>query len=97
MSKWTGHCIGSNVVVEPIENKQISEGGLDFTDAVDKNQRYGKGIVISIGEHAPVNKKGIPYVKVGDTVLFDKNKATDYVENTVEYKALYYSDLFKVF
>jgi co-chaperonin GroES (HSP10) len=96
MSKWTGYCIGSNVVVEPIENKQISEGGLDFTETIDKNQRYGKGIVVSIGEDAPLDKNGDPYVKEGDTILYDKNKSSKYTEGTIEYVALYYRDIFKV-
>jgi co-chaperonin GroES (HSP10) len=97
MSKWQGKCIGSNVVVEPIENIQISKGGIDLTNAIDKNQRYGKGIVISIGENAPKDENGQSYVKAGDTILYDRNKATPYSEDAVEYVALYYESIFKVF
>ncbi|HEY6143753.1 MAG TPA: hypothetical protein VIV55_10115 [Flavobacterium sp.] len=94
---FSGKCLGSNVIVIPIENKQLSEGGVDLTFLIDKNQKWGKGIIVSIGENVPLNKKGIPYLKEGDVVLFDKNKATDYVEDTVEYKAMYYNDIFKKF
>lgn len=94
---FKGKCLGSNVIVLPTENKQLSEGGLDFTDTIDKNQKWGKGIIISIGEAVPLDKSGVPYIKEGDVVLFDKNKATDYIEDTIEYKAMYYHDIFKKF
>jgi co-chaperonin GroES (HSP10) len=94
---FKGQCLGSNVIVEPIENVQLSKGGVDLTHLIDKNQKWGKGIVISIGEKVPLDKEGIPYIQIGDTVLFDRNKATDYVEETTEYKAMYYDDIFKKF
>lgn len=94
---FKGQCLGSNVIVEPIENVQLSEGGIDLTHVIDKNQKWGKGIVVSIGERVPLDKEGNPYIKIGDTVLFDKNKASEYVEETIEYKAMYYDDIFKKF
>jgi co-chaperonin GroES (HSP10) len=94
---FKGKCLGSNVIVLPIENKQISDGGIDLTDAIDKDQKWGKGIVVSVGEGIPLDKNNIPYIKDGDVVVFDRHKATDYVEETVEYKAMYYHDIFKKF
>jgi co-chaperonin GroES (HSP10) len=94
---FKGKCLGSNVIVLPIENKQISEGGLEWTNVTDKNQKWGKGVVISAGENVPKDKEGIPYIKEGDTVVFDRNKSTDYVEETIAYQAMYYTDIFKKF
>jgi co-chaperonin GroES (HSP10) len=94
---FSGQCLGSNVIVRAIENEQITEGGIDLTNTVDKVQKWGKGIVVSIGENIPLDKEGNPYIEKGDIVIFDKNKATDYIEETVEYKAMYYADIFKKF
>ncbi len=94
---WNGICLGSNVAIEPIENKQITKGGLDFTKTIDKTQKWGKGIVLSVGESVPLNSEGLPCISVGDTVIYDLNKGTDYIEDAVSYKQLFYNDLFKVF
>jgi co-chaperonin GroES (HSP10) len=95
--EFNGKCLGSNVIVTPVVNRQISASGLDTTDLEDKNQKWGKGIVVSVGEGAPLDKNGLPHIKAGDTVMYDKNKTTDYVEDTILYKAMYYHDLLKVF
>lgn len=94
---FKGKCLGSNVIVLPVENKQITDAGVDVTDAVEKNQKWGKGKVVSVGENVPLDKKGVPYIKEGDMILFDKNKTSDYVEETILYKAMYYNDIFKKF
>lgn len=92
---FSGNCFGSNIAVLPVENKQVTESGLDFTALADKNQKWGKGLVVAAGENVPLDKEGVPYIKEGDIIIFDKNKASDYVEDTVEYKVMYYQDVFK--
>jgi co-chaperonin GroES (HSP10) len=94
---FSGKCIGSSVLVMTVENKQLSDGGIDLTILNDKNQKWGKGIVVSVGENIPKDSEGVPYIKEGDTIIFDKNKASDYMEETIEYKAMYYNDIFKKF
>jgi co-chaperonin GroES (HSP10) len=94
---WKGKCLGSNVVLEPIENVQISEGGLNFTSVSDQTQKWGKGKVLSVGESVPLDSEGMPCIKEGDIVLYDKNKSSDFMEDTVSYKAMLYGDIFKVF
>lgn len=94
---FKGTCLGNNVIVLPTVNTQLTEGGLDITDAVDKDQKWEKGIVVSIGEDIPLNTEGVPYIKEGDIVIFDKYRATDYIEDAVKYKAMHYQDLFKKF
>jgi co-chaperonin GroES (HSP10) len=94
---FKGKCLGSNVIVLPQENKQLSEAGLDFTTVQDKNQKWGKGAVISVGENVPMDKEGSPCLKEGDIVIFDRNKSTAYIEDNIEYQAMYYTDLVKKF
>jgi co-chaperonin GroES (HSP10) len=94
---WNGVCLGSNVAVEPIENTQITESGLDFSNVIDKTQKWARGVVLSVGESVPLNTEGIPCVAIGDTVIYDRNKGTDYIEDAINYKQLFYNDLFKVF
>lgn len=94
---WNGICLGSNVCIEPIENTQITDNGLDFTHVIDKTQKWAKGVVLSVGESVPLNSEGVPCVAVGDTVIYDIHKGTDYIEDAILYKQLFYNDLFKVF
>lgn len=94
---FKGKCLGSNVIVMVIENKQLSDGGFDATFVSDKNQKWGKGIVVGVGEKLPLDKNGIPYIKTEDIVIFDTNKATPYLEDALEYSAMDYNALLKVF
>lgn len=94
---WKGECLGSNVVVEVVENEQISDGGLYFTTIADKTLKWGKGKVVSAGESIPLNGNGLPCIKEGDFVIFDTNKSTPFMEDSISYEVIMYGDLMKVY
>ena len=54
------------VVIEKIKEAPKKVGGLELTEAQNKDERYLKAKVISIGEQVPI-------VKVGDTIRYDKH------------------------
>jgi co-chaperonin GroES (HSP10) len=67
------------LVVDKIKEAPKKVGGLELTESQDKDVRYSKGKVISVGDQVPV-------LKVGDTIRYDKHAG-----HGIEYdKKLYY-------
>lgn len=93
-SKFKGQALNQNVVILEKETKNITESGLDLTSDVDQNEKYRSGEVVSVGTEIPKDKKGNAIIKVGDSVTYDRNKATDFSRDGIKYKVAYYSDLF---
>jgi len=54
------------LVVDKIKEAPKKVGGLELTESQDKDVRYSKGKVISVGDQVPV-------VKIGDTIRYDKH------------------------
>lgn len=54
------------LVVDKIKEAPKKVGGLELTESQDKDVRYSKGEVVSVGDQVPV-------VKVGDTIRYDKH------------------------
>ena len=54
------------LVVDKIKEAPKKVGGLELTESQDKDVRYSKGKVVSVGDQVPV-------VKVGDTIRYDKH------------------------
>lgn len=94
VSKFKGRALNYNVVVRQIVNENITESGLDLTNAVDKNEKIKKGIVISVGASCPEvdGQKIVP----GDTVLFDQYKDSPLTVDGIEYRLISYGDLIHV-
>ena len=54
------------LVVDKIKVAPKKVGGLELTESQEKDVRYSKGKVVSVGDQVPV-------VKVGDTIRYDKH------------------------
>ena len=69
--------LGSRVVVEPIEQEEVTPGGIVLPETAKEKPQ--KGIVLSVGDGDRDDEgKRIPMdVKVGDTVLFAKYSGTE--------------------
>jgi len=93
MSNFKGTCLNSNIAFKPINIVNKTESGLDISLVTDKNERFERGIIVSIGHAIPKDEKGVSFIKIGDEISVDKHKTTDYTENGVLYKLCYYSDL----
>lgn len=71
--------INQYVVIDKIKEAPKKVGGLELTETQDKDVRYLKGKVISVGDQVPV-------VKEGDVVRYDKHAGQG-----IQYKdTLYY-------
>ena len=103
VESFKGKALNFVVVLKEIENVNETSSGLDISSSVDKNEKYRKGIVVSMGDLCPkepivVFGITIPFikkskVKLGDTVIYDKYKANPLTRDAVEYTTLFYSDL----
>jgi len=88
VANFKGRALNFVVVLKEIENVNETSSGLNISSSVDKNEKYRKAIVVSIGTECP--KDGI---QLGDTVMYDKHKANPLTQNGVEYITLFYADL----
>ena len=88
VDKFKGRALNLVVVLKEIENVNETSSGLNISSSVDKNEKYRKAIVVSIGSESPKEP-----VKLGDTVMFDKHKANPLTQNGIEYVTLFYADL----
>ena len=68
--------LGDRVLVEPIEEKEQTVGGIIIPDAAKEKPMQGK--VIAVGTKTDKDGKEIAFdVKVGDTVLLPKYGGTE--------------------
>lgn len=68
--------LGDRVLVEPIEEKEQTVGGIIIPDSAKEKPMQGK--VIAVGKKVDKEGKGIAFdVKKGDTVLLPKYGGTE--------------------
>ena len=91
VESFNGKALNFVVVLKEIENVNETSSGLDISSSVDKNEKYRKGIVVSLGTECP---KGD--VNLGDTVIYDKFKANPLTRDAIEYTTLFYADLIMI-
>ncbi len=69
--------LGNRVVVEPIEQEEVTAGGIVLPETAKEKPQKGKVLSVGPGERDE-NGKYIPMdVKAGDTVLFAKYAGTE--------------------
>lgn len=78
--------INQNVVVEKIKEAPQKVGGLELTESQDKDVRYLKGKVISVGEQVPI-------VTPGDIVRYDKHAGHGIQYDDVLYYVIKVTDI----
>ena len=68
--------LGDRVLVEPIEEKEQSVGGIIIPDSAKEKPMQGK--VAAVGKKTDKDGKEVPFdVKAGDTVLLPKYGGTE--------------------
>lgn len=90
VNKFQGQARNFIIIVKEIPNENVIAGKFDTSSAVDKNEKYRKGIVVSVGDQCPKDEDS---VKVGDTILFDSYKGSPLTLNAIQYQNLFYSDI----
>jgi chaperonin GroES len=85
--------LGDRVLVEPVEDKETSKGGIIIPDSAKEKPQEAKVIALGTGKRDD-DGKIIPFeVKVGDIVLTSKYGGTDIKLDDKTFKILSVSDI----
>jgi len=69
--------LGNRVVVEPIEQEEVTAGGIVLPETAKEKPQKGKVLSVGPGERDEEGKRIPLDVKEGDTVLFAKYAGTE--------------------
>ncbi|UCD40996.1 MAG: co-chaperone GroES [Chloroflexota bacterium] len=69
--------LGNRVVVEPIEQEEVTSGGIVLPETAKEKPQNGKVLAVGPGERDDDGKRIPMDVKEGDTVLFAKYSGTE--------------------
>ena len=69
--------LGSRVVIEPIEQEDVTAGGIVLPETAKEKPQRGKVLSAGDGDRDDHGKRIALDVKVGDTVLFAKYSGTE--------------------
>ncbi|MBQ6140273.1 MAG: co-chaperone GroES [Kiritimatiellae bacterium] len=87
--------LGDRVLVEPIEEKEQSVGGIIIPDSAKEKPMQGK--VAAVGKKTDKDGKEVPFdVKAGDTVLLPKYGGTEVKIDGKKYQLVREEDLLGV-
>lgn len=92
-NKFEGQALNLNVIVQEVDNENITASGLDLTGIVDANEKQKKGRVVSVGTECPQKSDGSQTIKIDDVVIFDKFKVTPFTQKGIAYILVDYRDL----
>ena len=88
--------LGSRVVVEPLEENEITAGGIVLPDTAKENPQKGTVLAVGPGDRDEDGDKMPLDVKVGDTVLFQKYGGTEIKVDNKKLLILRESDLLAI-
>ncbi|RPI80562.1 MAG: co-chaperone GroES [Chloroflexi bacterium] len=69
--------LGNRVVVEPVEQEEMTAGGIVLPETAKEKPQKGKVLSIGPGDRDDEGKRIPMDVKAGDTVLFAKYSGTE--------------------
>lgn len=69
--------LGSRVVIEPIEQEEVTAGGIVLPETAKEKPQKGKVLSVGPGDRDEDGKRITLDVAVGDTVLFAKYSGTE--------------------
>ncbi len=70
--------LGNRVVIEPIEEEEITAGGIVLPETAKEKPQRGKVISVGEGDRNEDGERIAMDVKKGDTVLFAKYAGTEF-------------------
>lgn len=77
MAKLSFKPLGGRVLVEPIEQEEVTAGGIVLPETAKEKPQQGKILAAGPGDRDEEGKRIPMDVKVGDTVLFAKYSGTE--------------------
>ena len=88
--------LGSRVVIEPIEQEDITAGGIVLPETAKEKPQRGKILSAGDGDRDEHGKRIPLDVKVGDTVLFAKYSGTEIKVDSKKLLILRESDILAI-
>jgi chaperonin GroES len=88
--------LGSRVVVEPIEQEDITPSGLVLPETAKEKPQKGKILSVGPGDRDEEGKRIPMDVKVGDVILFAKYSGTEIKIESDKYLILKESDILAI-
>jgi len=88
--------LGSRVVVEPIEEEDVTPSGLILPETAKEKPQKGKILSVGPGDRDEEGKRIPLDVKVGDMVLFAKYSGTEIKMDSKKYLILKESDILAI-
>ena len=77
MAKLTFKPLGGRVLVEPIEQEEVTAGGIVLPETAKEKPQQGKILAAGPGDRNDKGDRIAMDVKAGDTVLFAKYSGTE--------------------
>ena len=88
--------LGARVVVDPIEQEEVTAGGIVLPETAKEKPMKGKVISVGPGDRDESGKRIPMDVSVGDVVLFQKYGGTEVKIDSKKYLILRESDLLAI-
>ncbi|MBP6086609.1 MAG: co-chaperone GroES [Pelolinea sp.] len=88
--------LGSRLVVEPIEQEDVTSSGIVLPETAKEKPQKGKVLAIGEGDRDDKGNRIPLDVKVGDTVLFAKYSGTEIKIDQKKYLILKESDVLAI-
>jgi len=88
--------LGDRLVVEPIEQEEVTAGGIVLPETAKEKPQQGKVLAVGPGARDDEGKRIAMDVKVGDKVLYAKYGGTEFKMDSKKLLILRESDLLAV-
>jgi len=85
--------LGNRIVVKPLEEEQISAGGILIPDTAKEKPQDGEVVAVGPGRITDEGKRIPPEVAVGDMIVYSKYAGTEYKVGDTEYLVLREDDI----
>lgn len=89
--------LGSRVVIEPVEQDEVTAGGIVLPETAKEKPQKGKILSVGPGDRDEGGKRIPMDVKVGDTVLYAKYAGTEIKVEGKKLLILKESDVLAIF
>jgi chaperonin GroES len=93
MAKLSFRPLGGRVLIEPLEQEEMTAGGIILPETAKEKPQEGKVLAIGPGERDDTGKRLEMDVKVGDKILFAKYSGTEVKMNGKKLLILRESDI----
>ena len=93
MAKISFKPLGARVLIEPIEQEEVTAGGIVLPETAKEKPQQGKILAAGPGDRNEDGERIPMDVKVGDVVLFAKYSGTEFKIDDEEYLILQERDL----